>query len=84
MTQVRELAPSRGQSEFVAAALSYYISAHERRALRERLVNGYQAYATEDIALAAEWREVDDEAWLASDPVDFVEGDADGPADTTW
>jgi hypothetical protein len=83
MTQVRELAPSRGQSEFVAAALSYYISARERHALRERLIAGYQAYAAEDIALAAEWQAVDDEAWVASVPVDFDGGDANDSVDTT-
>ena len=64
MAQVRELSPTRGQSEFVASAIDYYLTVHRRRALKERLVAGYKAYAAEDTALAEEWRAADDEAWL--------------------
>lgn len=81
MVQVRELAPERGQSEFIAEAISYYLSARQRRALRERLVAGYQAYAAEDAVLAGEWRAADDEAWLDEVPTYNIEETGDDPAD---
>jgi metal-responsive CopG/Arc/MetJ family transcriptional regulator len=81
MAQVRELAPERGQSEFIAEAITYYLSARQRRALRERLVAGYQALAAEDAALAGEWRAADDEAWLDEVPIYEVEETGDGPTD---
>lgn len=65
MAQVRALVPPRRQSEFIAEALGYYLAANQRRALRERLMTGYRAYAGEDLALTAEWQAVDDEAWLS-------------------
>lgn len=81
MAQVRELAPERGQSEFIAAAITYYLSARQRRALRERLVAGYQAHAAEDAALAGEWRAADDGAWLDEVPEYDLEEPDDGPTD---
>ena len=81
MAQVRALAPERGQSEFIAEAISYYLSARQRRALRERLVAGYQAHAAEDADMAGEWRAADDEAWLDEGPIYEVEETGDGPTD---
>ena len=83
MTQVRELAPARGQSEFVAAAIDYYLTARQRRALRERLAAGYQGYAAGDTALTEEWRAADDESWLEAVPEYTIEGgENDEPADS--
>jgi len=81
MTQVRELSPARGQSEFVATAIDYYLTARRRRALRERLVAGYKAYAAEDSALSEEWRAGDDEAWLAAVPEYTLAEEDDEPSD---
>lgn len=64
MQTVRRMAPARGQSQFVADAIEYYVAERERQALRERLIAGYQANAVADAALAAEWQAVEDEAWL--------------------
>lgn len=82
MTQVRELAPARGQSEFIAEAISFYLSARQRRALRERLVAGYQAYTAEDTLIADEWRSADDESWLDQVGPFDGEGIDDGPDDS--
>ncbi len=83
MAQVRKLAPSRGQSEFVAAAISYYLTARQRRALRERLITGYQTYADADTALAEVWRAPDDESWLEMTPeYTLLETDDDSPHPT--
>ena len=83
MAQVRELAPARGQSDFVAAAISYYLTARQRRALRERLIIGYQTYAGEDAALAEAWRAPDDEAWLEATPEYTLLGTDDEPPYST-
>lgn len=68
MDAVRELAPARGYSHFVAEALEYYIAEKQRRELRERLIAGYQANAAVDAALAAEWAPLEDEVWNAHVP----------------
>lgn len=67
MAAVRTLAPARRQSHFIAEALRVYIAEQKRQALRERLIAGYQASATADAALAAEWEAIDAEAWPAYD-----------------
>lgn len=83
MAQVRELAPVRGQSEFVAAAISYYLTTRQRRALRERLIAGYRTYAGEDVALVETWRAADNEAWLEAAPeYTLPETDDDSPHPT--
>ncbi len=65
---LRSMAPSRRQSQFVAEALRVYIAEQQRKALRERLIAGYQANAAEDAALAAEWAESDqDQSWIGCD-----------------
>ena len=68
MQGVRELAPPRGQSKFIANAVRYFIEAEKRRALRERLIAGYTANAEFDAAMAAEWEPLEDEAWEAYVP----------------
>ena len=63
MDAVREEAEPRGHSKFIAEAVTYYIQEQRRSALRERLIEGYQASAERDRALAEEWRPLEDEGW---------------------
>jgi metal-responsive CopG/Arc/MetJ family transcriptional regulator len=63
MDAVREEAEPRGYSKFIAKAVTYYIQEQRRSALRERLIEGYQASAERDQALAEEWRHVEEEVW---------------------
>lgn len=65
MALVRTLAPARRQSQFIAEALRVYIAEQQRQTLRERLIAGYQASASFDAVLAAEWEAIDAEAWPA-------------------
>lgn len=83
MDAVRELAPARGYSQFVAEALEYYIDQKQRRELRERLIAGYQANADADAALAAEWEPLEDEAWNSHVPPYEGAEPEDDAADTT-
>lgn len=73
MAEVRTLTPPRGQSRFVAEAIRAFLEAQRRRALRERLIAGYQANAAADAALADEWAAAEDEAWLTYVPA-YTEG----------
>ena len=63
MNHVREMTPPRGQSKFIAEAVEYFIEVQRRKALRERLIAGYQANAEADAALAAEWEAIEYENW---------------------
>ena len=63
MDAVRKEAPPRGYSRFIAEAVTYYIAERQRRALRERLIAGYQARAKRDQSLAEEWRPLEEEVW---------------------
>ena len=63
MDAVREEAPPRGYSKFIAEAVTYFIQERRRGALRERLIAGYQATAEGEQALAEEWRHVEEEVW---------------------
>lgn len=71
MDAVRQEAEPRGYSKFIAEAVTYYIQEHRRSALRERLIEGYQASADLDQALAEEWRPLENEVWPEyTDPVE--------------
>jgi metal-responsive CopG/Arc/MetJ family transcriptional regulator len=63
MDAVRKEAEPRGYSKFIAEAVTYYIQEQRRLALRERLIEGYQASAERDQALAEEWRHAEEEVW---------------------
>jgi metal-responsive CopG/Arc/MetJ family transcriptional regulator len=63
MDAVREEAPPRGYSRFIAQAVTYYIQERRRSALRERLIAGYQASAERDQAMTEEWRPLENEVW---------------------
>jgi hypothetical protein len=43
--------------------IQQYVEQRQRRALRERLFAGYQTNAAADVALAAEWSEIEAEAY---------------------
>lgn len=73
MARVRDLAPTRRQSQFIAEAIRIYIAEQERQALRARLMAGYQANAEADAAVAAEWAAVDEESWIAPPTQQLVE-----------
>jgi metal-responsive CopG/Arc/MetJ family transcriptional regulator len=68
MDTVREMAPPRSYSKFVAEAIRFYTDIKRRQALRARLIAGYQANASADAAMAAEWAPIEDEDWLAHVP----------------
>lgn len=63
MQQVRELAPSRGHSKFVAEALSFFIEQKRREALRAELIAGYQSTADEAQSLNREFEAADQHDW---------------------
>jgi hypothetical protein len=63
MDAVREEAPPRGYSRFIAEAVTFFIQERRRAALRERLVEGYQTSAQHDQTLAEEWRPLEEEVW---------------------
>ena len=63
MATVREMAPARGQSKFIAEAVEYFIAEKRRQILREKLIAGYQATAEDALAVTKEWEPVDAEAW---------------------
>jgi len=77
MQKVREHAPQRGQSKFVADAVAYFIEAQEGLALREELVAGYKAVAAESAAMAEEGLPLGLEAWDSSLPPYEDEGTDD-------
>lgn len=83
MDAVRERAPVRGYSHFVAEALEYYIAEKQRQELRERLIAGYQTNAAADSTLAAEWEPLEDEVWNAHvPPYEGAEPDDDASGTT--
>lgn len=65
MDAVRENVAS-DHSQFIATAINFYLDAMLAR--RARLIAGYQANASADVALAAEWAAVEDESWLLHVP----------------
>ena len=68
METVREMVSQRGISCFVSKALEYFIVAHRRQALRERLKAGYLADAALDREMAEEWRPLEEETWMRCVP----------------
>ena len=80
MNEVREIAPVRGYSQFIAEAIEFFIKERRRRELRERLIVGYQTNADIDAELADEWSAVEDEAWrMHVSPYDGGEPKHDTP-----
>jgi CopG family transcriptional regulator/antitoxin EndoAI len=55
---------SRGtRSRFIDRAVRHFVETHGRRTLREQLKAGYRANAERDLAIAAEWFPLEEEAW---------------------
>lgn len=63
MQEVRELAPARGQSKFIAEAIEAFLDEKRRESLRAELVAGYQATFDEMRELNAEWEPTDIADW---------------------
>ena len=68
METVRQMTPPRGQSQFVAEAVEYFIEEKKRQLLREELIAGYKATAAEAQATTKEWEAADNEDWLTHVP----------------
>jgi CopG family transcriptional regulator/antitoxin EndoAI len=52
-----------GRSRFIDRAVLHYIETRGKQSLREELKAGYQANAERDLAIAAEWFPLEEEAW---------------------
>ncbi len=59
--------PKGTRSRFIDRAILRYIETHSRESLRERLKAGYRANAERDLAIAAEWFPLEEEAFHASE-----------------
>jgi hypothetical protein len=75
MDAIRREAAPRGYSDFIAGAVTYFLEERERAALRERLIEGYQATAETDQLLAEEWRSLEEESWNRADEPGQGEGE---------
>ncbi len=53
------------RSQFIDRAVRHYVEAQGRQSLREQLKAGYLANAERDLAMAAEWFPLEEEAWEA-------------------
>jgi CopG family transcriptional regulator/antitoxin EndoAI len=51
------------RSRFIDRAVLHYIENRGKQSLREQLKAGYQANAERDLATAAEWFPLEEEAW---------------------
>jgi CopG family transcriptional regulator/antitoxin EndoAI len=55
------------RSRFIDRAVLNYIETQGKQSLREQLKAGYRANAEEDLATAAEWFPLEEEAWKTSE-----------------
>ena len=55
------------RSRFIDRAVRYYVETQGRASLGEQLKAGYQANAERDVAMAAEWFPLEEEAWRMSE-----------------
>ena len=51
------------RSRFIDRAVRHYVETQGRESLREQLKAGYRANAERDLAMAAEWFPLEEEAW---------------------
>ena len=51
------------RSRFIDRAVRHYVETQGRHSLREQLKAGYRANAERDLAMAAEWYPLEEEAW---------------------
>jgi CopG family transcriptional regulator / antitoxin EndoAI len=59
------VATKGARSRFIDHAVRHYVETQGRQCLREQLKAGYQANAERDLAMAAEWFPLEEEAWAA-------------------
>ena len=53
------------RSRFIDRAVRHYVETRGRESIREQLKAGYRANAERDLAMAAEWFPLEEEAWRA-------------------
>jgi CopG family transcriptional regulator/antitoxin EndoAI len=51
------------RSRFIDRAVLHYVETQGKQSLREQLKTGYRANAERDLAVAAEWFPLEEEAW---------------------
>jgi CopG family transcriptional regulator/antitoxin EndoAI len=61
------LAPQGTRSRFIDRAVRHYVETQGKASLREQLKAGYEANADRDLAMAAEWFPLEEEAWQMSE-----------------
>jgi CopG family transcriptional regulator/antitoxin EndoAI len=59
-----KVAPRGGRSRLIDRAIKQFVASHSRRHLRARLKQEALANAERDLAMAAEWFPLEEEAWL--------------------
>ena len=57
------VAAKGARSRLIDRAVWHYVETHGRQRLREQLKAGYRANAERDLAIAAEWFPLEEEAW---------------------
>jgi CopG family transcriptional regulator/antitoxin EndoAI len=57
------IAPKGARSRFIDRAVRHFVETQSRQSLREQLKSGYRANAERDLAIAAEWFPLEEEAW---------------------
>ena len=55
------------RSRFIDRAVLHYVETRGHQSLREQLKAGYRANADRDLAIAAEWFPLEEEAWKTSE-----------------
>ncbi len=61
------VASKGARSRFIDLAVRHYVESQGRASLREQLKAGYQANAERDLAMAAEWFPLEEEAWRTAE-----------------
>jgi CopG family transcriptional regulator/antitoxin EndoAI len=61
------VASKGARSRFIDRAVRHYVETQDREKLRELLKAGYRANAERDLAMAAEWFPIEEEAWRRFD-----------------
>jgi CopG family transcriptional regulator/antitoxin EndoAI len=61
------VAAKGARSRFIDHAVRHFVETQGRRRLREQLKAGYRANAERDLAIAAEWFTLEEEAWRTFD-----------------
>lgn len=63
VTVLNRVTTKRNRSRFIDRAVLHYIENQGKQSLRQQLEAGYRANAQDDLALAAEWFPLEEEAW---------------------